>query len=161
MRTAIRSRRLIWLVPALGLLACSKGKADQAAMQPAAAVDTPPPAPTPAPVTATLVAKNNSKITGSVVLTRSDDSTAIAVTLNGGRSGTTYPSHIHFGHCDQPGGVVVPLTSVKVGADGSGTSTTTVATSTLDAARQQHGSLLEQSHGPSGTPIACGDIPAQ
>jgi hypothetical protein len=158
-RTASGGRRLIWLVPALGLLACSKAKENQAAMQPAAAVDTPPPA--PAPVTATLASKNDSRITGTVVLTRSGDSTAIALTLNGGRSGTTYPSHIHFGHCDQPGGVVAPLTSVKVGADGSGTSTTMVATATLDSARAQHGSLLEQSHLPNGRPVACGDIPAQ
>jgi hypothetical protein len=151
-------KRLMWLLPALGLLACSKGKENQAAMQPAAA--TPAPAP-PAPVTATLASKNNSKITGTVALTAMGDSTAVEVTLNGGRSGTAYPGHIHFGHCDQPGGVVTPLTSVTVGPDGSGTSTTMVLTSVLDSARAQHGALLEQSHLPNGRPIACGEIPAQ
>jgi hypothetical protein len=161
MRTVFGSR-LIWLVPALGLLACSKGKTNQtAAQQPAAAAPAPAPPPTPAPVTVTLAAKNRSRITGTVVLTAKGDSTAIEVTLNGGHSGTTYPSHIHFGHCDKPGGVVVPLTSVKVGANGSGTSTTMVATSTLDSARAQHGSLLEQSHLPNGRPAACGEIPAK
>jgi hypothetical protein len=159
MRTAIGSRRWIWLAPALGLLACSKSKTDQTGMQSAAAVDTPPPA--PAPVTAMLASKNNSRLTGTVVLTASGDSTSVALTLHGGRSGTTYSSHVHFGTCEQPGGVVAALTGVKVGADGSGTSTTMVATSTLNAARQEHGSLLAQAHLPNGTPAACGDIPAQ
>jgi hypothetical protein len=159
MRTAIAGREWIWLLPALGLLACSKSKENQAAMQPAAAADMSMAA--PAPVSVALASKNNSSITGSAVLTRSGDSTSVALTLNGGTSGTTYPSHIHFGTCDQPGGVVVALTGVTAAANGSGTSTTMVANAMLDHARQEHGSLLVQSHQPNGTPAACGAIPAQ
>jgi hypothetical protein len=154
MRTALAGTRWIWLAPALGLLACNKSNENQAAMSGAAM------AAMPAPANVALAAKNNSGITGSAVLTRSGDSTSVALTLNGATSGTAYPSHIHFGTCDQPGGVVAPLTSVTAGANGSGSSTTMVATAALDAARQAHGALLVQSHQPNGTPAACGAIPA-
>jgi hypothetical protein len=154
MRTGPGISRVVWLLPAAALLACSKGQeSSQAAMAQGGAQ-----AMAPTPVT--LASKNNSGITGTVSLAKTGDSTTIAVTLNGGTPGATYPSHIHAGHCDQPGAVVTPLTSVAVGPDHSGTSMTTVATSVLDSARQQYGSLLEQSHQPDGTPAACGEIPA-
>lgn len=160
MHTAFTTRRLLWLVPAFGLLACAKKEADANAAA-ATAQQAPAPPPPPAPVTVTLTARNNSKMTGTVVLTRQGDSTSVALTLNGGRSGTTYASHIHSGTCDKPGGVVVPLTGVKVGADKSGTSTTVIATAVLDSARAKDGALLAQSHLPNGKPAACGEIPAQ
>ncbi len=157
MHTPYISRRLLWLIPAAGLLACSRKESQAQTPPPAAAAPAPPP---PAPVTASLTAKNNSGITGTVTLTASGDSTQIALTLNGARNGQTYPGHIHFGTCDKPGGVVVPLTSVKVDSNKTGSSTTTVPTSVLDTARAQHGSLIEQSHTSAGRPVACGEIPA-
>lgn len=148
-------RRLAWLVPAVAFVACSKPK--QQTQQAAAA----PAATAPAPVSVALASKPHSKVTGTVTLTTKGDSTEVMVELKGGRNGTTYPSHIHEGTCAKEGKVVVPLNSVKVGADGSGSSTTMVPTSTLDSARTQYGSLFEQSHFPNMTPAACGDIPAK
>jgi hypothetical protein len=144
------------VLPLLGLLACS-GKEKPAATPAAQAA----PAPAPkAPTTVNLTEENRSHITGTVVLKSVGDSTTITLTLHGGARDHTYPSHVHFGTCAKPGAVVAPLTSVKVGADRSGTSTTTVATSVLTAALQQHGSLLAQSHLSNGKPAACGEIPS-
>lgn len=160
MHTARTMPRLLWLVPMFGLLACAKKEGDANAAA-APAMQAPAPPPPPAPVSVTLTAKNNSKMTGTAVLTKQGDSTSVALTLNGGRSGTTYASHVHAGTCDKPGAVVAPLTGVKVGADKAGTSTTVIATSVLDSARAQYGSLLAQSHMANGKPVACGEIPAQ
>ncbi len=134
MGIALFSSRLIWLLPLAGLAT--------------------------APVTVTLATRNNSGISGTAVLTASGDSTRVELTLKGGRPGESLMSHIHFGTCQQPGGVVVPLATVTFGADSSGSSRTTVATRELDAARRAHSSLLIQTHMADGKPAACGDVPA-
>jgi hypothetical protein len=160
MRTVLSARRAAWMIPTLALLACAK---KEPAPQAAAAPDTTAMAmtPPPAPVNVTLAAKNRSGITGTATLTKMGDSTQVMETLNGGRNGTKYPSHIHAGTCASPGAVVAPLGSVSVGADKSGSATTMVLTATLDSARAKFGSLLVQSHLPNMRPAACGDIPAQ
>jgi hypothetical protein len=107
-----------------------------------------------------MSAKNNSGITGTVLVEAKGDSTTLVVTLDGAKSGSSYPTHIHRGACTEPGSVVVPLTSVTVGANGTGTSRTTVATKTLEDARKAAGSILVQSHQPDGTPAACGVLPS-
>ena len=160
MRTVLSTRRLAWLVPMLGLLACAK---KEAAAKPAAAESTAAmtPPPPPAPVNVTLAAKNRSRITGTVVLTQKGDSTEVALTLNGGRAGEKLVSHIHGGTCAKaPGAVVTPLGAVIIGQDKSGTSSITVATSVLDSARAKYGSLAAWSH-LGRRPVACGEIPAQ
>jgi hypothetical protein len=144
------------LVP-VAVLACSKPApkaAPPAAAAPAESAQAMPPAPPP-PVNVTLAAKNKSGITGSATVETKGDSTVVTLTLQGGRAGRTYPAHIHMGECAKPGAVVVPLTSVKVGKDKSGTSTTTVPTAKL----QGQSALLIQAHQPTGTPAACGDVP--
>jgi len=159
MRNPLRASRLVWLVPTLGLLACQKKAAPPPPAAAAAPESTAAMAP-PAPVTASITAKNNSGITGTVTLTKKGDSTEVAVTLNGGRPGTKYPSHIHGGTCTTPGAVVAPLGTVAVGADKSGTSTTMVLTSVLDSASAKFGGLAEVSHAPRGMQyVACADIP--
>jgi hypothetical protein len=161
MSTASDARRLVWMIPALGLLACAKKEAPPPAAA-AAPESTAAMAMPAAPVTATVQAKNNSGITGTVTLTKSGDSTQVAVALSGGRAGQKYPSHIHGGTCAKPGAVVAPLADVAVGKDKSGTSTTMVLTSVLDSARTKFGSLVEQSHMARGMrPVACAEIPAQ
>ena len=156
MRTAPGTSRRLALLPLLGLLACS-GKEKPAAAPPAAQAA---PAPAPkAPTTVNLTEENRSHITGTLVLTPAGDSTTVTLTLKGGARNHTYPSHVHSGTCAAPGAVVAPLTSVTVGADRSGTSTTKVATSVLTAALQ-NGSLLAQSHLSNGKPAACGEIPS-
>ncbi len=159
MRTVIIARRAAWLIPTLGLLACGEKKAPPPPAADTTATMAPPP---PAPVTANIEAKNNSGITGTVVLTKQGDSTRVAVTLNGARAGEKYPSHIHGGTCTTPGAVVAPLGDVAVGADKSGTITTMVSTSVLDSARMKFGGVIEQSHLSRGMrPVACAEIPAQ
>ena len=163
MSTVITGRRLVWLLPNLGLLACGEQKPPETMQTPSAAAESAAmaaPAPPP-PVTATIAEKNHSGITGTVTLTRKGDSTEVAVSLNGGRAGLKYPSHIHSGTCAKPGAPVAPLESVAVGQDKSGTSTTMVLTSVLDSARAKFGSLVEQSHLPNMRPAACAEIPAQ
>jgi Cu/Zn superoxide dismutase len=160
MSTPSSARRLVWMIPALGLLACAKKEApppSAAAPDSTAAMAMPAP-----PVTATVQAKNNSGITGTVTLTKKGDSTEVAVALSGARAGEKYPSHIHSGTCAKPGDVVAPLGDVTVGQGKSGTSTTMVLTSVLDSARTKFGSLVEQSHMARGMkPVACAEIPAQ
>ena len=140
----------IVLLP-VAALACSKPAAQQAAATTASDQMQMAPA---GSQTATLAAKNNSGITGTASLAANGDSTTVTVTLNGGKAGTAYPTHIHMGDCAAPGDVVVPLTSVTVGPDGSGTSTTTVPSAKLEG----QSALLVQSHQPDGTPAACGDL---
>ena len=153
MRIHAVATRLFWLIPVLGAVACGGGKpASQAAANA-------PPAVTAAPQVA-MATRNNSGITGSATLAASGDSTTITVALHGVTPGQTYASHVHAGGCDTPGAMLIPLTSVVAGADSAGTSTTTIATARLDSARTQYGALLVQSHLPSGTPAACGDLPA-
>jgi hypothetical protein len=164
MHTASTARRLVWLVPTLGLLACGEKKPPEKMQTPSAAAESTAmaaPAPPP-PVAVTLAAMHASRITGTATLTRKGDSTEVAETLTGGRPGTKYPTHIHAGTCAKPGAVVQPLESVAVGKDKSGSATTMVLTATIDSARTKYGSLLIQSHNPRGMqPVACGEIPAQ
>lgn len=164
MVTVATARRLVWLMPTLGLLACGEKKPAQQMQTPSAAADSAAmaaPAPPP-PVTVTLAAMHASRITGTVTLTSKGDSTEVAETLTGGRSGTKYPAHIHAGTCAKPGAVVQPLESVAVGKDKSGSATTMVLTATIDAARTKYGSLLIQSHNPRGMqPVACAELPAK
>ncbi len=143
----------ILLLP-VAALACTKPAAKEAASAAASGQAEMTPA---ASQTATLAAKNNSGITGTASLTANGDSTTVSVTLNGGKADTEYPTHIHMGDCANPGDVVAPLTSVKVGADGSGTSTTVVPSAKLEG----QAALLVQSHLPDGTPAACGDLAKQ
>ena len=153
MRTHHTTARVLWLVPMLAAVACG---GEKPARQTAASA---PPAATAAP-RITMATRNSSGITGSAMLAASGDSTTITVALHGVAPGQTYASHVHAGGCDKPGAMLIPLTSVVAGADSAGTSTTTIATARLDSARTQHGALLVQSHLPSGTPAACGDLPA-
>lgn len=161
MHTVPSARRMVWLIPTLGLLACGEKKPPaKAETNPAESTAMAAPAPPP-PVTATLAEKNHSGVTGTVTLTKKGDSTEVTVALSGGRAGMKYPSHIHGGTCTKPGAVVAPLETVAVGADKSGTSTTMVLTSVLDSARTKFGGLVEQSHASSMRPVACAEIPAQ
>ena len=151
MRTALNAR-FLWLPTALLLGFPAAARAQNAS-----------PAPTmrTAPMTLSLDAKNDSRIQGTVTLTPRGDSTVVELSLSGAKTGETVQSHIHFGTCDTPGGVVAPLESVTVGSDGSGSSRTTVARSRLDDARKAHGSLLVQAHMADGKPAACADVPAR
>lgn len=150
MQSRIGSAPWVCLLAGVGLIACAGGEqqAGETAMQGAMGADT-----------TALAPKNESGITGSVVLTEHGDSVTVAVMIDGGTPGTSYPNHIHAGSCDQPGGVEAPLTSVAVGPDSSGMATTSVAASVIEAeAEEDDGAWLVQVHLPGGTPAACGEI---
>ena len=114
-----------------------------------------------APMTLSLNEEHDSRMSGTVTLTLRGDSTAVRVTLQGARAGESVHSHIHYGTCENPGGVVAPLADVLIGSDGTGMSRTIVARSLLDEARKAHGALLVQAHLANGKPAACADVPAR
>ena len=160
MRTRIRSAALVWFLPVVGLLACrGKQQNEENAMGSTSTPGTEQHQMAMAPGAVMLMAKNNSGITGSFTTQSVGDSTSFTVTLHGGAPGTSYPTHVHDGNCAAPGAMIQPLASVTVGPDSTGTSTSTVATSVLTAARKANGALLVQSHLPDGTPAACGEVP--
>lgn len=104
--------------------------------------------------TLSLSAKNESGITGSVIVQHKADSLQVTVMLHGVKEGQSYPTHIHQGTCAKPAAVVAALNSPKAGADGSASSTSMVPDSKLTDA-MKNGSLVVQSHLPNGTPAAC------
>ena len=158
MRQVIDSTRWGAFLAIVGLAACAGGEQGgetaMSTMGGEAAADT-----------AALAPKNDSGIMGSVVLTEHGDSVTVAVMIEGGAPGTSYPNHIHSGSCETPGGVAAPLTSVAVGTDSTGTATTTVAASVIadngdggGGMEQDGGDWLVQVHQPGGTPAACAEI---
>lgn len=149
MAVRIANSGLISLVAALALVACDGGSQ-------APAEDSGETAGLPR--TVALAPMNHSGIMGTATLEEKGESTTVVVTLEGGTPGTSYPSHIHEGICDAAGPVVVSLADVTVGQQGSGTSTTTVATKELQDAKKRAGSILVMSHLPTGAPAACGVI---
>ncbi len=109
-----------------------------------------------APVEVGLEAKAESGITGSATLTPIADGVEVRLDLDGLTAGETYSAHLHRGACDNDMGVVAPLEDVSASGE-TGQSTTTIGTSMLDPTAE---SLFVQVHSADGTPIACGDVPA-
>ena len=143
----------LWL-PAALLLGCPAVAHAQASTALAAIMRT-------APMTLSLDEEHDSRMSGTVTLTPRGDSTVVMITLQGARAGESVHSHIHYGTCENPGGVVAPLADVLIGSDGTGMSRTIVARSLLDEARKAHGALLVQAHLANGKPAACADVPAR
>lgn len=104
----------------------------------------------------------DSGVSGSVTLTPSDLQTIIEVTVEGSEPDSTHPNHIHTGaDCDNYTGIEVNLTDIAVGADGTGTATTTVDMPILDIENGNH--VIVVHTGPTlqddPTPIACAQPP--
>lgn len=105
--------------------------------------------------TASLTALNDSGVSGEVVFTPMDGSLTVAVTASNLGGAGDYPSHIHQGTCDEPGGVAVPLESPSAGQGGTGE-----AVSEVDAAQlEAETSYLVLVHSLQGAPVGCADIP--
>lgn len=100
-----------------------------------------------------LGSKNNTGITGTARMTPRGDSVAVQVRLSGLTEGESYAAHVHEGTCESGGGVAVGLNAVTGQADGTGSSTKTIAS--LPSGQ----SYFVQAHLPDGTPAACGDVP--
>lgn len=89
-------------------------------------------------VKVSLAAVNESGITGTAAIVRTEDEEGtpahkVTLALEGAAAGT-YPAHIHGGTCEEGGGVVLALESVRVEAEGSATSSTTISAEQLAAA---------------------------
>lgn len=104
-----------------------------------------------------LEAKAESGITGAATLMPAAGGVEVALDLDGLTAGETYTSHIHRGTCDDDLGVVAPLEDI-VSEGGTARVTTTLGESMLDPTAE---SLFIQVHAADGTPVACGNIPAE
>ncbi len=105
----------------------------------------------------TMQALDGSGVSGEATITPEGADTQVMVRLTGLTEGE-HPGHIHSGTCDAVGGVVQPLQPITVGADGTGTMTTTVA---LDPNTVMNGQHVIQYHQAGGGPgVVCGPIPA-
>lgn len=134
--------------------------AEPVPVTPAVAVPAPAPAPGAAGMTTiSMQPLNNSGAMGQAMLTPMGQQTQVMVNLTSTPQGT-HAGHIHQGTCASPGSVVVPLQPIEVGADGTGTMTTTVDVPAETAMNGQHIIVYHEAGGDPGQPIVCGAIPA-
>lgn len=113
--------------------------------------------PATGPVEVGLEAKAESGVTGTATVTPIADGVEVALDVDGLTDGQIYPAHLHRGSCDEDMGVVAPLEDVTAAGE-TGRSTTTIGGSMLDPTAE---SLFIQVHGTDGSPIACGNVPAE
>jgi hypothetical protein len=109
----------------------------------------------------TMNAVGNSGITGQAdLMAHGVNAAMVTVTLNGQADGA-HSGHVHKGTCAAPGEVVVPLQDVTI-ANGRGTSTSTVSVPINILMSGEHIVAYHAGSGASaGTPVVCGQIPAQ
>ena len=168
----------IWILTALplALAACGGGDDDGAAgadttsAMSSADSGTIPAAPMPADTTmasqpvagaVTMNAVGNSGVTGQAsFMEHGAGQTMVTVNLTA-QGSSTHSGHIHQGTCDSPGQVVAPLQDVTL-ANGTGSSTSTVAIPLGTVMNGQHIVAYHQGQGDNAGPtVVCGQIPAQ
>ncbi len=74
---------------------------------------------------------NNSGISGTAEIAHSEEDVTVVLQMSGLEAGDRYPAHIHSGSCEEQGPVAASLSAVEATAEGTGSSTTTVALSEL------------------------------
>jgi hypothetical protein len=93
---------------------------------------------------------------GAIAEARGSDSTRFTITIRDAAPDATYAWHMHSGTCASPGAVVGSgYPELHSGPGG-----TAEAAVTLPVAPPSSGSYLVQVHGPTGTPISCGELKA-
>lgn len=105
---------------------------------------------------------NDSGVTGTATVTSDGQQTVVEVSIEGSTADAVHPNHLHTGtSCDDYTTIDYNLTDIEVGADGTGTATTT-----LDAPIEEvEGTprVIVAHTGPTlqddPTPIACGVLP--
>lgn len=106
----------------------------------------------------TLEARNQSGISGTAHTERAmGDSTVVVLELEGLEEDSEYPAHVHSGSCADGGPVAVPLNPVTGGAEGSGTSRTTIDVTQFSDTL----TYFVQAHQPGGQPAACANVPTE
>ena len=105
--------------------------------------------------TVSLQAMGDATISGDVEFTRDGNTLTVELMAQMGSPGD-YPSHIHEGTCEEPGGVAVPLTTSTAHEPGIAEGTSEVDLGQLDAG----GSYLVMIHSQQGAPAGCAPVPA-
>ena len=106
------------------------------------------------PETSPVLSVGGSGASGNLTTTTSADRLQLTIRVEGLPDAPEFPAHVHRGVCAEGGPVAVALSAVVPGMPGSGTSTTALEAGELPADEP----FFVQVHGPSGAPIACGDI---
>lgn len=104
-----------------------------------------------------LMAMNNSGVTGEATLTAQGEQTQVMLRVTGAPPNGMHPAHIHQGTCENQGPVAAPLQSVTADASGTGTSTSTVSVPLATVMNGQHYVQVHAANG--GQPVACGNVP--
>lgn len=150
-------KSLLVLLAPLALAACGEaGQTDEAPADTAAAETNTAADTAGARGALQLEPKNESGVTGEAYTEAAPgDSAAVVLELDGLEEGAEYPAHVHEGTCEEGGGVAAALNPVTGGADGSGTSRTTLATEGFS----ETDPYFVQVHLPDGTPASCANVP--
>jgi hypothetical protein len=118
--------------------------------------------PTPG-VNFTMLAQNNSGVSGSGNIVTGTGSFTVTIKLTGFPPNSSHVSHVHAGRCAQPGGIAFALVQVIADASGAATATTTVPAAYVVPAS---GWYVNVHHGPDFTDAdyapsdSCGDLSA-
>ncbi len=118
--------------------------------------DAPPPDAQMEHAVVPLQPMGDSDVMGEAMLMEEADALVVVVDVTGLPGEGDFPSHIHEGTCDDPGGVAEPLSDVIGLEDGTGSSTSTIDLGALDPG----GQYLIMVHAEDGAPIACGELDA-
>lgn len=145
--TLFPKRSLLALVSVLAVSACGGAAATAA-----------PPTPS---INFTMLAQNNSGVSGSGNIVKGTNSFTVTITLTGFSPNSSHISHVHAGQCAQPGSIAYALVQVIADASGAATATTTVPAAYVVPAS---GWYVNVHHGPDFTNAgsapsdSCGDL---
>lgn len=109
---------------------------------------------------ANVTPRAGQRLTATASLTASGAQTVVSLRVTGGDPNAMHVNHIHTGTCEAEGGIVYPLTDIRLDAQGNGTFTTTINASlpTLTTG----GNYVNIHAGPAlpSPGISCGNIVA-
>lgn len=104
--------------------------------------------------TVQLAQQNESKQSGTAILTEKDGKVTVTLNITGGVADIPQPAHIHLGSCPNVGSVAYPLTNVV-----DGTSETVLGVTLADlAAKQPLGINVHKSAAEAKVYVSCGDL---
>ena len=106
------------------------------------------------PETSPVLPVGGSGTSGNLTTTATSGRLQLTIRVEGLPDAPEFPAHVHRGVCAEGGPVAVALNAIIPDMPGSGTSNTALEGAELPADEP----FFVQVHGPSGTPIACGDI---